>query len=138
MCSGTSSIPKISSGSKSRLRTKEGESWDCNQEREKGLRRKDYSRMVRFFDGVLFSSTGCFPLSAKALGIFLWGRWTRGREMMEVYASGFAEHQGGYFISCESALGVMTGWRTLMGIPNDRVSPRTRRVSHCTVFMAPE
>jgi hypothetical protein len=40
---------------------------------------------------------------------------------MEVYASGFAEHQGGYFISCESALGVMTGWRTLMGIPNDMV-----------------
>jgi hypothetical protein len=38
-----------------------------------------------------------------------------------VYASGFAEHQGGYFISCESALGVMTSWRTLMGIPNDRV-----------------
>jgi hypothetical protein len=29
---------------------------------------------------------------------------------MEVYASGFAGHQGGYFISCESALGVMTGW----------------------------
>jgi hypothetical protein len=40
---------------------------------------------------------------------------------MEVYASGFAEHQGSYFISCESALGVMTGLRTLMGIPNDRV-----------------
>jgi hypothetical protein len=34
--------------------------------------------------------------------------------VMEVYASGFAEHQGGYFISCESALGVMTGWRTLL------------------------
>jgi hypothetical protein len=41
----------------------------------------------------------------------------RGREMMEVYASGFAEHQGGYFISRENASGVMTGWRTLMGIP---------------------
>jgi hypothetical protein len=38
-----------------------------------------------------------------------------------VYARGFAEHQGGYFISCESTLGVMTGWRTLMEIPNDRV-----------------
>jgi hypothetical protein len=44
-----------------------------------------------------------------------------GREMMEVYASGFAEQQGGYFISRESASGVMTGWRTLMGIPNGRV-----------------
>jgi hypothetical protein len=40
-----------------------------------------------------------------------------------VYAIGFAEHQGGYFISCESALGVMTGRRTLMGIPNGRVLP---------------
>jgi hypothetical protein len=33
--------------------------------------------------------------------------------VMEVYASGFAGHQGGYFISCESVLGVLTGWRTL-------------------------
>jgi hypothetical protein len=47
----------------------------------------------------------------------------RGREMMEVYASGFAGHQGGYFISRESASGVMTSWRTLMGIPNGRVFP---------------
>jgi hypothetical protein len=39
--------------------------------------------------------------------------------MMEVYASGFAEYQGGYFISRESASGVMTGWRVLMGIPSD-------------------
>jgi hypothetical protein len=37
---------------------------------------------------------------------------------MKVYANGFAEHQGGYFISRESALGVITGWRALMGIPN--------------------
>jgi hypothetical protein len=40
MYSGTSSVPRISSGSKSRLRAKEGEPWDCNQEQEKGLRRK--------------------------------------------------------------------------------------------------
>jgi hypothetical protein len=40
---------------------------------------------------------------------------------MEVYASGFAEHQGGYFIRYESALGLVIGWRTLMGIPNGRV-----------------
>jgi geranylgeranyl pyrophosphate synthase len=55
---GTSSELKISSSSKSRLKTKEGESLDCNQEQEKRLRRKDYSRMVRFFGGALFSSTG--------------------------------------------------------------------------------
>jgi hypothetical protein len=38
--------------------------------------------------------------------------------MMEVYANGFAEHQGSYFIGRESASEVMTGWRALMGIPN--------------------
>jgi hypothetical protein len=85
---------------------------------KKGLRRKDYSQMVRFFGGMMFSSTGCFPLSAMALGVFLWRRRTRGREVMEVYVNGFAEHKGGYFISCESASGVITGWRALMGIPN--------------------
>jgi hypothetical protein len=42
--------------------------------------------------------------------------------MMEVYVGGFVEHQGGYFISRESASGVMTGWRALMGIPNGRGS----------------
>jgi hypothetical protein len=70
MYSGTSSVLKISSGSKSRLKAKEGESWDCNREQEKRIEKKDYSRMVRFFDGALFFSTGCFPLSAMALGVF--------------------------------------------------------------------
>jgi hypothetical protein len=70
MYSRTSSVPKISSGSKSRLKTKEGESWNCNREQEKGLRRKAYSRMVCFFGGALLSSTGCFPLSVMALGVF--------------------------------------------------------------------
>jgi hypothetical protein len=62
-----------------------------------------------------------FPCPPWPWGFFLWGSRERRHEVMEMYASGFAEHQGGYFISCESALGVMTGWRTLMGIPNDRV-----------------
>jgi hypothetical protein len=35
------------------------------------MRREDYSRMVHFFDGRLFSSRGFFPLSAMALGFFL-------------------------------------------------------------------
>jgi hypothetical protein len=87
--------------------------------------------MVRFFGGVLLSSIGFFPLSAMALGFFcLWRSRERRREVLEVYASGFAEHQGGYFISCESTLGVMTGWRTLMGIPNNRVfSPNAKGFS---------
>jgi hypothetical protein len=46
----------------------------------------------------------------------------RGREMMEVYANGFVEYKGGYFISRESASGVMTGWRALVGMPNGGVS----------------
>jgi hypothetical protein len=38
--------------------------------------------------------------------------------------------KGGYFISCESALGVMNNWRTLMGIPNGRVfSPNVKGFS---------
>jgi hypothetical protein len=55
MYSGISSVPKMSSGSKSRLKSKKDESRDCNQNQEKGMRREDYSRMVRFFDG------GCSP-----------------------------------------------------------------------------
>jgi hypothetical protein len=58
-----------------------------------------------------------FPLVRHGLGGFFWGR-TSGREVMEVYANGFAGHQRGYIISSESASGVMTGWRALMGIPN--------------------
>jgi hypothetical protein len=42
----------------------------------------------------------------------------RGREVMEVYANGFVERQGGYFISRESASGVMTSWRALMRMPS--------------------
>jgi hypothetical protein len=70
MYSGISSVPKMSSGRKSRLKSKKDESRDCNQNQEKGMRREDYSRMVRFFDGKLFSSSGFSPLSAMALGVF--------------------------------------------------------------------
>jgi hypothetical protein len=69
--------------------------------------------MVRFFGGALPSLMGCFPLSTMALGFFPLEQGRR-CEVMEVYASGFAGHQGGYFISCESALGLMTGWRALL------------------------
>jgi hypothetical protein len=71
MYSGISSVPKISSGSRSRLKSKKDESLDCDQNQEKGMRREDYSRMVRFFDGELFSSSGFFLLSAMTLGVFL-------------------------------------------------------------------
>jgi hypothetical protein len=37
------------------------------------MRRRNYSRMVRFFDGRMFSSRDVFPLSAMALGVFSGG-----------------------------------------------------------------
>jgi hypothetical protein len=73
MYSGISSVLKISSGSRSRLKSKKDESQDCNQNQEKGMRRRYYSRTVHFFDGKLFSSSGFFPLSALALGVFSGG-----------------------------------------------------------------
>jgi hypothetical protein len=45
-----------------------------------------------------------------------------------VYASGFAGHQGGYFIDCESALGVLTGWHALLEYQTIGFSLRMRRV----------
>jgi hypothetical protein len=39
--------------------------------KRKEMRREDFSRMVRFIDGRLFSSHDVFPLSAMALGVFL-------------------------------------------------------------------
>jgi hypothetical protein len=48
--------------------------------------------------------------------------------VMEVYASGFAGHQGGYFFDCESALGVITGWRALLEYKAAGFSSRMRRV----------
>jgi hypothetical protein len=58
---------------------------------------------------------------------------------MEVCASGFAEHRRGYFISSESASGVMTGWRALMGIPNGGgFSLDAKGFFNETMFMVPE
>jgi hypothetical protein len=56
--------------------------------------------------------------------------------VMEVYASGFAEHPGGYFIDCESALGVMTCWRELLEYQATGFSFRMRRVliKQCLCF----
>jgi hypothetical protein len=73
MCSGISSVPKMSSGSRLKLKSKKDESQDCNQDQEKGMGREDYSRIVRFFGGRLFSLHGVFPLSAMALGVFSGG-----------------------------------------------------------------
>jgi hypothetical protein len=94
--------------------------------------------MVRFFDGRLFSSHGFSPCLPWPWGFF-WKRRTRGSEMMEVCASGFAEHRRGYFISSGSASGVITGWRALMRIPNDEgFSLDAKSFLIETVFMVPE
>jgi hypothetical protein len=102
------------------------------------MRRIDYSRTVRLFDWKLFSLSGFSPCPPWPWGFF-WRRRTRGSEMMEVYASGFAEHRRGYFISSGGASGVMTGWRVLMRIPNDKgFSLAAKGFFIETVFMVPE
>jgi hypothetical protein len=83
--------------------------------------------MVRFFGGVLPTLMGCFPLFATTLG-FSPLEQERRCKVMEVYASGFAGYLGGYFIDCESALGVMTGWRALLEYQVVGSSSRMRRV----------
>jgi hypothetical protein len=92
--------------------------------------------MVRFFAGALPSLMGCFPLSAMALGFFPLEQGGR-CEVMEVYVSGFVGHQGDYFISCESALGVMTGWHTLLEYQAAGFSLQMRRVfiEQCLWFL---
>jgi hypothetical protein len=48
--------------------------------------------------------------------------------VMEGYASGFVGHLGGYYIDCESALGVKTGWRALLEYQAAGFSSRMRKV----------
>jgi hypothetical protein len=69
---------------------------------------------------------GLLSFVRHGFGVFSFG--TRGNEVMEVYASGFAGYPGGYFISCEGALGVMTGWRALLEYQAAGFSSRMRRV----------
>jgi hypothetical protein len=71
MCSGITSVPKISSSSRLKLKSNKDESRDCSHDREKGVRREDYSRMVRFFDWRLFSSRDFFPCPPWPWGFFL-------------------------------------------------------------------
>jgi hypothetical protein len=60
MYSGTSSVPKISSGSKSRLEMKRSEPRDCNREQKRGLTENLISNgallwwSAAFLDGLLF------------------------------------------------------------------------------------
>jgi hypothetical protein len=56
---------------------------------------------------------------------------------MEVYANGFAVHQGSYFISHESASGVMTGWRTYGNTKRQGFLPECEGFFIETVFVVP-
>jgi hypothetical protein len=77
---GTSSVPKISSGSKSRLEKAErGKPWDCNWEHKKGLTENLLSNgtlllwSAAFLDGLLSLvryGLGVFPLEQ---GEKMWG-----------------------------------------------------------------
>jgi hypothetical protein len=60
--------------------------------KSEGMRREDFSRMVRFFDGGAVLLAWCFPLVRHGLKVF-WRRRTRRSEMMEVCTSGLAEHR---------------------------------------------
>jgi hypothetical protein len=83
--------------------------------------------MVCFFGGALLSLMVAFPCPPWPWGFFPLEQGGR-CEVMEVDTSGFSGHQGGYFIDCESALGVMTGWRALLEYQAAGFSSRMRRV----------
>jgi hypothetical protein len=111
MYSGVSSVPRISSGSRSRLeKTRRGKHEIANESKKQIT----HSWMVRFFGGMLSSSMGCFPMSAMALGF---SPLSKGKKMWS--DGGVCEwicraSQRAILLN-ESALGVMTGWRTLLG-----------------------
>jgi hypothetical protein len=96
MYSGTSSVPRISSGSKSRLNEQRGTNCEITNKNKIKDSQKTHSWMVRFLDWLLPSLMACFLLSAMALGFSSSGRGT-GCEVIEEYTSGFAEHLSGLF-----------------------------------------
>jgi hypothetical protein len=76
--------------------------------REK-IEKKDYSRMVLFFDGALFSSTGYLLLSAMALGVFCPEKEDERMRNDGSVCEWICIAPRGLFYWPESALGVMTG-----------------------------
>jgi hypothetical protein len=127
MYSGMSSVPMISSGSKSRLKE---ERWRGGKARDRMRKQgvnqgETHSRIVRFFEVQL--SWGCLPLSM-ALGFFSSGnrggdekRWMSVRVDLQGISAD-------YFIDRGSALGVMTGQRALLEYQAAGFSSRMRRV----------
>jgi hypothetical protein len=65
---------------------------------------------------------GLFSFVCHGFGVFfLWSKRRR-CEVMEEYASGFAEYPVGYFIDCEERIGSDDWLACVNGIPSGRVS----------------
>jgi hypothetical protein len=134
---GTSSVPKISLGSRSRLKKwRRGKPWDCKREQETDWR-KTHSRMVRFFGGVLSSFMGCFPLSAMALGFSPLEQgekmWRDGR-----VCEWICRASRRLFYWLRECIGSDDWLAYVIRIPNDRVFFLNAKGFHWTVFMVPE
>jgi hypothetical protein len=128
MYSGTSSVPKIYSGSKSRLeRTVGGEPCDCKWEQETDLKEK---LTLEWYASLMEC---CLPWWVAFLcPPWLWGFlfWSKGRgcEVMEECASGFAGHLRGLFHWLRERIGSDDWLAYVIGIPKGRVFFRMWKV----------
>jgi hypothetical protein len=68
---GTSLVPKIFSGSKSRLESKKDESRDCNQDQEKGMEREITLEWFASLVGSCSPRVAVSPCSPWPWGFFL-------------------------------------------------------------------
>jgi hypothetical protein len=125
--SGTSSVPRISSGSRSRLeKTRRGKHEIANESKN-GLKENSLSNgTLLWWTTVLLD--GLLSLVRHGLGVLSSGEGGRRCEMMEEYTSDLQGTHGSYFIDWESALGVMTGWHTFLEYQAAGFSSRMRRV----------
>jgi hypothetical protein len=127
MYSGTSSVPKISSGSKSRLKIEKGEPWDCNREQKERLTENLLSNGVfLWWNAALLD--GLLSLVLYDFGVFSSGAGGEDVRWWKCMRVDLQSTKGGYFISWEDALGVMIGWRTLWEYQTAGFFLRMRRV----------
>jgi hypothetical protein len=127
MYSGTSSVPRIYSGSMSRLRKQRRVNHEIANKSKKRIERKLtlewYASLVEYCSPWWVA----FPCLPWPRGFLLCskGEDVRWWSSMRVDLHGIP---GGYFIDWESALGMMTSWRTLLEYQTAGFSSRMRRV----------